>query len=127
MDNTWDVFDYLLSLTEIDDDEKEKTTNLCRMALLEINAQLKNGVDMSDIRIISAAACMAYYRLIVRRNEKCESERVSHFQAGDVTVTKEYPDNAKQQLENAEKIMKDALLRLVPLMNDTSFEFRKVD
>lgn len=120
MTTPWNVLSRFRQLIEIDDDEAENILPLCVVNLHRIRAQLRDGIDEDDIRITEAAAALTYYDYTVRL--ACASEDFTSFKAGDITVSK----STSSLTENAEKIKKDALLELTPLMRDTSFIFLNV-
>lgn len=120
MTTPWNVLSRFRQLIEIDDAEAEKALPLCVVNLSRIKAQLRKDINEDDIRITEAAAALTYYDYTVRLSS--EVQDFTSFKAGDITVSK-----TKSSLtENAEKIKKDALLELTPLIQDTSFVFLNV-
>lgn len=120
MTTPWNVLSRFSQLIEIDDKEAEKFLPLCVINLQRIKSQLREDADMSDVRITEAAAALTYYDYTVKLASK--SEDFTSFRAGDITVSK----TSSSLTENAEKIKKDALLELTPLMRDTNFIFLNV-
>lgn len=98
----------------------EELLPLCVCAAKEISARLKNGVDVTDIRLINAAAASVNYRFTVRKinSDDC----VTSFKAGDVTVG----ISPQAIAERAEKEKNEALLAALPLLKDEGFVFRRV-
>ncbi len=121
----WEVKDYLAQLTEWTSDDEEKILSLCKSALKEIEARLKATADQSDIRIASAGAALAYYKLILKQSYNSNSEEITSFKAGDVSITQSSANKSKQ-LENAEKLYKEALDSIIPLCQDNGFAFENV-
>lgn len=120
MTTPWNVLSRFRQLLEISDEEAEKFLPLCVVNLHKIKTRLREDVDMDDVRITEAAAALTYYDYTVRLSSA--SEDFTSFKAGDITVSK-----TKSSLtENAEKIKKNALLELTPLMCDTSFIFLNI-
>lgn len=120
MTSQWNVLARFRQLIDIDDTEAEKVLPLCVVNLKRILAQLNDNVDPDDIRISEAAAALTYYDYTVRIS--AQTDEITSFKAGDITVSK----TASSLTETAEKIKKDALLELVPLMKDTNFIFMNV-
>ena len=122
--NDWDVKDYLAQLVDLTEDET-LILSVCRTALKEIEAELKKDVDFNDVRIVAAAAGLAYYRLMLRRNTMPTDESVTSFKAGDVSITQNTADPNKQ-LERAEIYCSKMLGKIATLCEDNSFAFIEV-
>ncbi len=120
MTTSWNVLARFRQFINLDDTEAEKLLPLCVVNLHRINAQLRDDVNTDDIRITEAAAALTYYDYTVRLSS--ETDDVTSFKAGDITVSK----TTSSLTENAEKMKKDALLELAPLMKDTTFIFLNV-
>ncbi len=120
MTTQWNVLSRFRQFIEIDDEEAEKLLPLCVVNLHRILAQLSEKANPDDVRIAEAAAALTYYDYTVRLSS--QSQDFTSFKAGDVTVSK----TTSSLTENAEKIKKDALLELTPLMRDTNFIFLNV-
>lgn len=120
MTTSWNVLARFRQLVDIDDKEAEKLLPLCVVNLHRVNSQLREDVNSDDVRIAQAAAALTYYDYAVRLS--FETDNVTSFKAGDITVSK----TTTSLTENAEKLKKDALLELVPLMKDTNFVFLNV-
>ncbi|MDD6275474.1 MAG: hypothetical protein PUB20_01420 [Clostridia bacterium] len=121
--NYWDVKDYLSQLIDLTEDET-LVASVCRTALREIEAGLKKDADFNDVRIVAAAAGLAYYRLMLRRNSLSQEDSVMSFKAGDVSITQDSADTAKQ-LERAEIYCAKMFEKIAPLCEDNSFAFIK--
>ena len=120
MTTAWNVLARFRQFINISDEEAEKILPLCVVNLRRIQAQLRSDADANDIRIQEAAACLTYYDYTVRLSS--ETDDVTSFKAGDITVSK----TTSSLTENAEKMKKDALLELTPLMKDTQFVFLNI-
>lgn len=120
----WEVKEYLGHLTEIEESEQEKTLELCRASLREIEAMLKPDADRNDVRIASAAASLAFYKITIK-NSFSSSEDITSFKAGDVSITQDTGGSSKQ-LERAEKLYSEALKSIIPLCTDNGFAFENI-
>lgn len=120
MTTSWNVLARFRQFISIDDEEAEKQLPLCVVNLRRIQAQLRDDVNPDDIRIQEAAACLTYYDYAV--NLSHQTDDVTSFRAGDITVSK----TTSSLTENAEKMKKEALLEIVPLMKDTGFVFMNI-
>ncbi len=120
MTTSWNVLSRFRQFVNLDEYEAEKFLPLCIVNLKRIQAQLRDDADADDIRIQEAAACLTYYDYAVMLSS--ETDDVTSFKAGDITVSK----TTSSLTENAEKMKKDALLELTPLMKDTHFVFMNI-
>ncbi len=120
MTTSWNVLARFRQFVNIDDTEAEKQLPLCVVNLRRIQAQLRDDVNPDDVRIQEAAACLTYYDYAIRLSS--ETDDVTSFKAGDITVSK----TTSSLTENAEKMKKNALLELTPLMKDTNFVFLNI-
>lgn len=120
----WEVKEYLGHLTEIEESEQEKMLELCRASLREIEAMLKPDADRNDVRIASAAASLAFYKITIK-NSFSSSEDITSFKAGDVSITQDTGGSSKQ-LERAEKLYSEALKSIIPLCTDNGFAFENI-
>lgn len=98
----------------------EELIPLCTCAAKELSARLRKNADVTDMRLINAAAAIVNYRLCIRSLNSDES--VTSFKAGDVTVS--ISPNA--MAERAEKEKSEAMLAALPLLRDDEFVFRQV-
>lgn len=122
--NYWDVKDYLAQLTDLYEDEA-LVISVCKTALREIEAGLKKDADLNDVRIVAAAAGLAFYRIMLRRSTPSDEESVTSFKAGDVSITQQSTDTEKQ-LERAEIYCSKMLEKIAPLCADNNFAFMQV-
>lgn len=122
----WEVMDSLSLLTQWEESEKDNIFALCKASLKEIEAMLKRDADRSDVRIASAAAANAYYKLSLRLSFSTPKEEITNFKAGDVSITQGSSDNSQKQLENAEKLYAQALHNIIPLCQDNGFAFQNI-
>lgn len=120
-----EVKDSLFRLVELNETEKSLSDGLCRECFKEITAGLKADADSEDSRVTAAAAGLAYYKTILKRNSEISSEEITNFKAGDVSITQDRRETASQ-LKNAELYYKDCFARIVPLLKDNSFAFTNV-
>lgn len=121
----WEVKDYLSQLTEWENSEEESTLSLCRACLKEIEAMLKPDANRTDVRIASTAAALAYYKLTLKRNCAAESEEITNFKAGDVSITQSKADTTKL-LDKAEALYRNAVEGIIPLCKDNGFCFENI-
>ncbi len=121
----WEVKDYLTHLTDWDASDEESILSLCKASLKEIEARLKENADRTDARIAAAAAAIAYYKLSLKRSSVGQDEEITSFSAGDVKITQNTADRSKQ-LDNAEKLYKEALQSIIPLCEDNGFAFENI-
>lgn len=119
--NKWTVLNSLRQLLPLDKREADIALPLCSNCLEEIRENLREDADPQDIRIATAAAGLAYYKLMVYL--LADDGNVSSFRAGDITVKQD----SKSVIKIAENVRNDALLRAVPILRDKSFIFRQVD
>ncbi|MBQ7541175.1 MAG: hypothetical protein IJT44_02670 [Clostridia bacterium] len=118
--NEWNVLESLHTLLHITDDTRGEMLRLCRAAADELLPQLKDPADADDPRIIRAAAGVAYYYAMLRKN--AEDADMSYFKAGDVVVHRS--DKAAQS--RALQVRESLLLPALPLLRDDRFLFRSV-
>ncbi len=121
----WEVKDYLAHLTQWEAEDEESIIALCKASLKEIEARLRDNIDRTDARIASAAAATAYYKLTLKRSFSSQGDEITSFSAGDVRITQSSADNTKQ-LDNAERLYKEALESIIPLCEDNGFAFENV-
>lgn len=121
----WEVKDYLSHLTEWEKNAEEEILALCKASLKEIEAMLKPDADRTDVRIASAAAAVAYYKLTLKRSFSAENEEITSFKAGDVSITQSSKNNTKQ-LDKAEALYSKAFESIIPLCKDNSFAFENI-
>ena len=117
--NEWTVLECLHTLLPLTDDERTAALPLCRAAADELRGRLKDGANDDDPRLSRAAAGVAYYRWVLRRN--AEDADVTYFKAGDVTV---HCGGAPEL--RASQIRDELLEPALPLLRDERFLFRVV-
>lgn len=122
----WEVKDYLSDLTCWGEEEEEKILALCKSSLNEIESMLKADADRSDARISAVAAAKAYYKLSIKRSSSSETDGITSFKAGDVSITQNSTGNSSKILDKAEKLYHEALQVLIPLCQDNGFAFENV-
>lgn len=102
------------------EEEDSALLPLCEAAAMEISARVRENADFSDMRLISAAAAIANYRLCIKNLHK--DDGVTSFKAGDVTVSV----SRTAMSEHAEKEKNRAMLEVIPLLKDDGFFFGQV-
>ncbi len=117
--------DSLCRLAELTGTELEEADALCRECFKEITAGLKADADSEDARVTAAAAGLAFYKLVLKRNSAASAEEITDFKAGDVSIKQGKSDTAFQ-LKNAESYFKDCFSKIVPMLEDNGFAFRNV-
>lgn len=121
----WEVKDYLGELTSVSSFDEDEIISLCRSSLKEIEARLKSNADKKDIRIIAAAAGLAYYKLSLKQSQSDGASEITSFSAGDVSITQNKASK-ENQLKQAEDFYKKALEGIIPMCQDNSFVFRQI-
>lgn len=92
----------------------------CETAAAVLNGRIRQGVDASDIRLLTAAAAVALCDYIVFHN--LSDGEVNYFKAGDITVKK-----GSGKLPGSAVIFRDmALAEAASLICDNDFDFRTV-
>lgn len=128
----WEVRDYLGQLVDISGESSEEMSDICRTSLKEIMTLLKPGADGCDMRVTAAAACSAYYKLMLKRFSAASdavTDEFTSFKAGDISISGRSSSAAKDAqacLDKAERLLDTAMIKLAPLCEDNSFEFRQV-
>lgn len=121
----WEVKDSLSQLTGWDSAEEDNILSLCKACLKEIEAMLKPDADCTDIRIASAAAALAYYKLSLKRSFSAEEDSVTSFKAGDVSITQSKSDISRLT-DKAEALYRNAFEGILPLCRDNGFAFENI-
>lgn len=121
----WEVKDYLDELTEISAYEESEIISLCNSSLKEIEAKLKTDADKNDVRVIAAAAGLAYYKLALKQNSADDDLDITSFSAGDVNITKNSVSKEKM-LEKAKEFYEKSLEDIIPMYQDNSFVFKQI-
>lgn len=120
-----EVKDYLGELTSVSLFDEDEILSLCRSSLKEIEAKLRGDADRTDIRIVAAAAGLAYYKLALKQSRIDEESDITSFSAGDVSVTQNSVSK-ENCLKQAESFYKKTLEALAPMCQDNSFVFRQI-
>lgn len=115
-----DVYTQIEKLTEFDDDGKKKIESFCKSAVATVNSLLKPDADASDIRLIMAAASLAYYRYIQFSFD--EDAEMTSLKVGDVTVKRD----SSLLLKKARTLYEDAFADARSMLTDTAFVFSAV-
>lgn len=121
----WEVKDYLGELTSVSSFDEDEILSLCRSSLKEIEARLKSNADRNDIRIVAAAAGLAYYKLSLKQSQADGTSEITSFTAGDVSITQNKATK-ETQLKQAEDFYKKALESIIPMCQDNSFVFKQI-
>lgn len=111
------VFNQLLRITECDESEKNALFPFCETAAAVINSKTRSDADASDIRLVMAAAAMAYSRYLLLKN--ADEGNISSVKAGDITISKGSEDASVSAASFASSAIEDAKDLLV----DTAFVF----
>ncbi len=120
MISQWNVLARFRQLTTIDDTEAENILPLCVVNLQRVMAVINEKADKNDIRIANAAAALTFYDYTLKQT--AQTDNVTSFKAGDVTVSK----TTANMMDTAETLKKDALFELTPIMKDTDFIFMNI-
>ena len=99
----------------------ETIQSLCQSSAYRIEQSVKPDTDMTDDRLIVAAASDAFYQwLLITKAESADS--FESFRAGDITVK----GNGSLPIEAAKKLKDEAFRALLPLLCDNGFYFGEV-
>lgn len=120
-----EVKDSLSRLVELTENEQALADGLCRECFKEITAGLKADADSEDARVTAAAAGLAYYKTLLKRNSDSAAEEITNFKAGDVSITQN-TGNLTNQLGSAESYFKSCFAKITHMMEDNSFAFTNV-
>ena len=118
--NEWTVLECLHTLLPLSDDERTDVLPLCRAAADEVRERLKPDADPADPRLSRAAAGIAYYRYLLRKN--AQDADMTFFKAGDVTVHRGGTTPEVRGAQVRDEMMEAAL----PLLRDERFLFRVI-
>lgn len=114
------VFIKLCQLIECFEDEQALYMPYCETAAAVISENIRTDADASDIRLVTAAATLAYNRYLSAKNAAdCE---IGSVRAGDITITS---DVAKMS-DAADRMLTAAFVDAAPLLKDTQFMFGTV-
>ena len=98
----------------------ESLMTFCEKAAAEISCKKRPGVSASDIRLLLAAAAIAYCDYLLVQN--LADGDVGSVRAGDITVTK----SGQTMLRSAENMKKESLAEASDLLIDSQFLFGTV-
>lgn len=115
------VLTSLRQIVSLDSGGAAAALPLCGACLDEVSAMLREGVSQDDVRVTSAAAALAYYKM--KLSELSSLDGASSFKAGDVTVSRDLHG----ALNTARSLRDEAFAALAPLMRDERFHFGGVD
>lgn len=111
------VFEKLTQITDTDESEKAALFPFCESAAAVINGKIRTDADASDIRLIMAAAAIAYSRYLLIKN--AEEGNITSIKAGDISVSKNGGDASGSIHSFARAALEDAK----DLLTDSSFLF----
>ncbi len=114
------VFEKLTLITDTDQSEQAELLPFCESAAAVINSKMRTDADASDIRLLMAAAALAYSRYLLINN--AADSNITSFKAGDLSVTKAAGDSSDSVHSFALAALEDAK----DLLEDTSFFFRSL-
>lgn len=112
-----DVFEQVVTMASPDSESKGVIGYFCKAAIACVEEKLKADVDGGDIRLIMAAAALAYCRYV--QSTFVEEAEIASMKAGDVTITKSSSDVIDTAIKYAESTFADAC----ELFADTAFVF----
>ena len=113
IDQIFENFTYIVSQDfELNNNTAYKT---CENAMHELTAMLKPTTDLSDERLVRAAAGMAYYEYALY--SLTNPDEPESFKAGDVSVK----NNKKESLKIAKTIRDTVLENISDLIIDKAF------
>lgn len=120
MTDSWNVLSLLKDYyaPQLSDEE---LLPLCEAACSELSAITKPDAEPNDIRLVSAAAAIANYRLNAK-NIYSENG-ISSFKAGDVAISV----SGAETIASAKADRDEALQRALPLLIDNGFFFGQVN
>ena len=111
------VFCRLLSMIESFEDDETVMRPFCEGAAAVINGRKKADADASDIRLVTAAAAIAYCRYLTAKY--AADGDIGSIRAGDITIS----GSGVNAVDTAERMMNAAIEDAYPLLLDTQFAF----
>ncbi len=111
------VFSRLISMIEFFEDDESIVGPYCESAAAVINGRKRADADASDIRLVTAAAAIAYCRYLTAKY--AADGDVGSIRAGDITIS----GSIKNAVDTAERMMNSAVEDAIPLLKDTQFSF----
>ena len=107
-------------LAEIDDEAVFDIVPTVKTACAEISGRLKKEEYASDERVLNAAVCLSYYRVVL--SKVLSGDIQTQFKAGDITVSQ----SPEIIVEKAAALRDEAMCAASPLIDDVDFIFRQV-
>lgn len=119
MTDSWNVLSLLKDYyaPQLSDEE---LLPLCEAASSELSAMIKPDADPNDIRLVSAAAAIANYRLNTKNT--FSENGISSFKAGDISISV----SGTEAIASAKADRDDAMQKALPLLTDNGFFFGQV-
>lgn len=114
------VLEQVCRMIEIDSDSVQSVAFVCQSAIATLSCRLKPEADVSDVRLVMAAATLALCRYM--QAVSAEESDVTSMKAGDVTISK----NSMLTLDSVKKLAESALEDARELFVDTAFAFRAI-
>ncbi len=111
------VFCRLVSMIECFEDEESIMGPYCESAAAVINSRKRADADASDIRLVTAAAAIAYCRYLTAKS--AADGDIGSIKAGDITIS----GSGVNAVDTAERMMNAAIEDAIPLLADTQFAF----
>lgn len=105
---------------EIIGESDDSLMPFCENAAAVINGKMRSDVNASDIRLLTAAASVAYCDYLMVQN--VIDGDIGSVRAGDITVSR----NGSSAYAFAENFRKKALSDAAELLLDNEFSFRAV-
>lgn len=105
---------------EITGDTDDALMPFCENAAAVINGKMRSDVNASDIRLLTAAASVAYCDYLMVQN--VIDGDIGSVKAGDITVSR----NGNSASAFAENFRQKALADVADLLIDSEFAFRTV-
>ncbi len=111
------VFCRLVSMIECFEDDESIMRPYCESAAAVINSRKRADADASDIRLVTAAAAIAYCRYLTAKS--AADGDIGSIKAGDITIS----GSGVNAVDTAERMMNAAIEDAIPLLADTQFSF----
>lgn len=111
------VFCRLVSMIECFEDDESIMRPYCESAAAVINSRKRADADASDIRLVTAAAAIAYCRYLTAKS--AADGDIGSIRAGDITIS----GSGVNAVDTAERMMNAAIEDAIPLLADTQFSF----
>ncbi len=118
--DAWAVLNCLGTLPIPQDVDAAERIAFCRAAVEELQPRIREDADPNDPRLLRAAAGIACALCALR--ERAQTDDVSYFKAGDVTIHR----SAVNHIAAAEKLREEGIRLALPLLRDDGFLFTAV-